>query len=68
MPVCRQLAGNLLLLLLTITLPDLQPPVSHGRVVVVKVKPQQLPPHGLITRGLHSHSSKGNQQHMASIW
>jgi hypothetical protein len=30
--------------------------LCHLRVAVVKVAPQQLPPHGLITWGLHSNT------------
>jgi hypothetical protein len=40
--------------------------LHHSRIVVIKVQPQDLPPHMLITSGLHNHSNKGNQQHMAS--
>jgi hypothetical protein len=30
--------------------------LCHFRVVVVKVPPPQLPPHGLVIRGLHSNT------------
>ena len=31
--------------------------LCHPRVAVIEVQTQHLPPHGLVTRGLHSHNS-----------